>query len=154
MHSAPASTSARPSPSGAGLGRLKPRRKSPPRRATMRGIRRAHGAAQHQAKLLLREDLFVVLGAAGDRPKDLRNRAFLLIGFAGGLAPDRARFRRDAFALRPGRGSLPGERRWGSSLDAGTAYSPSAIQADVCAENERPVASGSRSAVGRGRAGT
>jgi integrase len=54
-------------------------------RATMRGIRRAHGATQHQAKPLLREDLFVVLGAMGDRLKDLRDRALLLIGFAGGL---------------------------------------------------------------------
>ncbi len=35
---------------------------SPLGRATMRGIRRAQGAAQHQAKPLLREDLFVVLG--------------------------------------------------------------------------------------------
>jgi integrase len=58
---------------------------SPLVRATMRGIRRAHGAAQHQAKPLLREDLFVVLGAMGDRLKDLRDRALLLIGFAGGL---------------------------------------------------------------------
>ena len=54
-------------------------------RATMRGIRREHGAAQHQAKPLLREDLFVALGAMGDRLKDLRDRALLLIGFAGGL---------------------------------------------------------------------
>ena len=53
-------------------------------RATMRGIRRAHGAAQRQAKPLLREDLFVVLGAMGDRLKDLRDRASLLVGFAGG----------------------------------------------------------------------
>jgi integrase len=58
---------------------------SPLVRATMRGIRRAHGAAQRQAKPLLREDLFVVLGAMGDRLKDLRDRALLLIGFAGGL---------------------------------------------------------------------
>ena len=58
---------------------------SPLVRATMRGVRRAHGAAQHQAKPLLREDLFVVLGAMGDRPKDLRDRALLLIGFTGGL---------------------------------------------------------------------
>jgi integrase len=58
---------------------------SPLIRATMRGIRRAHGAAQHQAKPLLREDLFVVLGAMGDRIKDLRDRALLLTGFAGGL---------------------------------------------------------------------
>jgi integrase len=54
-------------------------------RATMRGIRREHGAAQHQAKPLLREDLFVVLGTMGDRPKDLRDRALLLVGFARGL---------------------------------------------------------------------
>jgi len=54
-------------------------------RATMRGIRRAHGAGQRQAKPLLRGDLFFVLGAMGDRPKDLRDRALLLIGFAGGL---------------------------------------------------------------------
>ena len=54
-------------------------------RATMRGIRRAHGAAQRQAKPLLRENLFVVLAAMRDRPKDLRDRALLLIGFAGGL---------------------------------------------------------------------
>ena len=58
---------------------------SPLVRATMRGIRRAHGAAQRQAKPLLREDLFTVLGAMGDRLKDLRDRALLLIGFAGGL---------------------------------------------------------------------
>jgi integrase len=51
----------------------------------MRGIRREHGVPQRQAKPLLREDLFVVLGVMGDRPKDLRDRALLLIGFAGGL---------------------------------------------------------------------
>ncbi len=38
---------------------------SPLVRATMRGIRRAHGAVQHQAKPLLREDLFAVLGGDG-----------------------------------------------------------------------------------------
>src|SRR6185312_16053155 len=54
-------------------------------RATMRGIRREQGAGQHQVKPLLREDLFVVLAAMGDRLKDLRDRALLLIGFAGGL---------------------------------------------------------------------
>jgi integrase len=58
---------------------------SPLVRATMRGVRREHGTAQRQAAPLLREDLFVVLGAMGDRLKDLRDRALLLIGFAGGL---------------------------------------------------------------------
>jgi integrase len=51
----------------------------------MRGVRREHGTAQRQAAPLLREDLFVVLGAMGDRLKDLRDRALLLVGFAGGL---------------------------------------------------------------------
>ena len=46
-------------------------------RATMRGIRREQGAGQHQVKPLLREDLFVVLGAMGDRPKDPRDWALL-----------------------------------------------------------------------------
>jgi integrase len=54
-------------------------------RAIMRGIRREHGADQHQAKPLPREDVFVVLGTMGNRLKDLRDRALLLTGFAGGL---------------------------------------------------------------------
>jgi len=54
-------------------------------RATMRGIRREHGTAQRQARPLLREDLFVILAAMGDRLKDLRDKALLLIAFAGGL---------------------------------------------------------------------
>jgi integrase len=58
---------------------------SPLVQATMRGVRREHGTAQHQAAPLLREDLFLVLGAMGDRLKDLRDRALLLVGFAGGL---------------------------------------------------------------------
>ena len=57
---------------------------SPLVRATMRGIRRSHGAANTRQSLL-REDLFVVLAAMGGRIKDLRDRALLLIGFAGGL---------------------------------------------------------------------
>jgi integrase len=58
---------------------------SPLIRATMRGIRREHGSAQCQAKPLLRDDLFAVLGAMGDGIKDIRDRAILLIGFAGGF---------------------------------------------------------------------
>jgi integrase len=54
-------------------------------RATMRGIRRERGAAQRQARPLVREELFVVLAAMGDRLKDLRDKALLLLGFAGGL---------------------------------------------------------------------
>lgn len=59
--------------------------RSPLIRATMRGIRREHGSAQRQAKPLLRDDLFAVLAATGDGIRDLRDRALLLIGFAGGF---------------------------------------------------------------------
>jgi integrase len=51
-------------------------------RATMHGIRRTVGVAQRQARALLRDDLFAMLDRLGDRPKDVRDRAMLLIGFA------------------------------------------------------------------------
>ena len=54
-------------------------------KATMRGIKRTQGTSQHQSKPLLREDLFLALDSMKDRPKDLRDRALLLIGFAGGF---------------------------------------------------------------------
>jgi hypothetical protein len=54
-------------------------------RATLRGIKRTRGCAQRQAKALLRDDLLLVLDAMGDGPKDIRDRALLLIGFAGAL---------------------------------------------------------------------
>lgn len=54
-------------------------------RATMRGIKRTRGCAQREARPLLRGDLFAVLDAMGDGLKATRDRALLLIGFAGGL---------------------------------------------------------------------
>jgi integrase len=54
-------------------------------RATLRGIKRRCGTAQREARPLLREDLFAVLDAMGDTTKDARDRALLLIGFAGGF---------------------------------------------------------------------
>lgn len=54
-------------------------------RATMRGIKRTRGCAQREAKPLLRDDLLLVLDAMGDGLKAIRDRALLLIGFAGGL---------------------------------------------------------------------
>ena len=52
-------------------------------RAVMQGIRRTKGVAQREAQALQRDDLFAVLERMGDRPIDLRDRALLLIGFAG-----------------------------------------------------------------------
>lgn len=50
-------------------------------RATMRGIRRSYCVKQRQATALLRDDLFAVLSKLGNRPKDIRDRALLLLGF-------------------------------------------------------------------------
>jgi integrase len=52
-------------------------------RATLRGIKRKQGTAQRQAKPLLKEDLIAALDAMGDTLRDVRDRALLLIGFAG-----------------------------------------------------------------------
>jgi integrase len=54
-------------------------------RATLRGIKRLRGTAQHEAKPLVREDLFSVLDVMGDGPKDARDRSLLLLGFASGF---------------------------------------------------------------------
>lgn len=51
-------------------------------RATVRGIRRTLGVQQRQAQAILKDDLFAVLDRLGDRPKDVRDRAILLLGFA------------------------------------------------------------------------
>jgi site-specific recombinase XerD len=54
-------------------------------RATLRGVKRTRGIAQREAKPLLREDLFRVLDALGEGMKGARDRALLLVGFAGGF---------------------------------------------------------------------
>lgn len=52
-------------------------------RATMRGIRRALSTAQREARPILKDDLFQMLERMGDGPKDIRDKALLLLGFAG-----------------------------------------------------------------------
>jgi integrase len=54
-------------------------------RATLRGLKRIKGTTQRQATPLVAEDLFLVLEAMGAALKDIRDRALLLLGFAGGL---------------------------------------------------------------------
>jgi integrase len=54
-------------------------------RATLRGIRRLHGRPQRQAAPLLREDLLAVVDALPDSLMGVRDRALLLVGFAGGF---------------------------------------------------------------------
>jgi site-specific recombinase XerD len=55
-------------------------------KSTLRGLRRIKGTAQRQATPLIKDDLFLVLEATcGSRLKDVRDRALLLVGFAGGF---------------------------------------------------------------------
>jgi len=54
-------------------------------RATLRGIKRTRGTAQEQAKPLIRDDMMLVLDRLGGSAKEARDRALLLIGFAGGF---------------------------------------------------------------------
>ncbi|MDO6800639.1 site-specific integrase [Shimia thalassica] len=54
-------------------------------RATMRGIKRVKGTAQDQAHPLMRQDLFILLDTLGNDPRAKRDRAILLIGWAGGF---------------------------------------------------------------------
>jgi integrase len=54
-------------------------------RATLRGIKRKRSARQNAARPLLKEDLLQILDAIGDGVTDARDRALLLIGFAGGF---------------------------------------------------------------------
>lgn len=54
-------------------------------RATLRGIRRSGAYSPREAKPLIRKELFAVLDAIGSEPKDFRDRALLLTGFAAGF---------------------------------------------------------------------
>ncbi|MCJ2077609.1 site-specific integrase [Methylobacterium sp. E-016] len=54
-------------------------------RATLRGIKRSKGTVQKQARALEREDLMLVLDQLGESVRDVRDRALLLLGFAGGF---------------------------------------------------------------------
>lgn len=54
-------------------------------KSVLRGLKRVKGGAQRKATPLLKEDLILALDATGEGLKDLRDRALLLIGFAGGF---------------------------------------------------------------------
>ncbi len=54
-------------------------------KAALRGLQRVSGVAQDQAAPLMVEDLWSILDKTGDNIRDQRDRALLLIGFAGGL---------------------------------------------------------------------
>jgi integrase len=54
-------------------------------REVMHGIRRRHGRPPNQKEAVLPEDLLAMLATLGHDLRGLRDRAILLIGFAGGL---------------------------------------------------------------------
>jgi integrase len=51
----------------------------------MKGIRRQHGKPPNQKEAVLAEDLLRMIGTLGHDLRGLRDRAILLVGFAGGL---------------------------------------------------------------------
>jgi integrase len=52
-------------------------------RRTMRGVRRTYGVPQRRVAALTRGDLLAIAAQLGDSLQDLRDRALLLVGFAG-----------------------------------------------------------------------
>jgi integrase len=52
-------------------------------RLTMRGIRRTHAVPQRRVAALTRAEILAMASSLGDSAKDLRDRAVLLVGFAG-----------------------------------------------------------------------
>src|SRR6266702_8409317 len=54
-----------------------------PVRSELRGIRRAHGRPQRRAAALTTERIAAIVASLGDSIRDARDRALLLIGFAG-----------------------------------------------------------------------
>ncbi len=53
--------------------------------STLKGIKRTHGRPQRVSAPLLVEDLLRIMNVLGEEPKDIRDRAILLVGFAGGF---------------------------------------------------------------------
>jgi integrase len=62
---------------------LPPPGRSPELREVLAGIRRTHGTAPRQVNALLTDDLRAMLAATPDSLRGRRNRALLLLGFAG-----------------------------------------------------------------------
>lgn len=54
-------------------------------KSTLRGIKRVHGTPQRTSAPLFVEDLLRIMNMLGEGPKDMRDRALLLVGFAGGF---------------------------------------------------------------------
>src|SRR5262245_15852468 len=54
-------------------------------RTVLRGIKRAHGSRQEQAKPLTREMLEIICSSLGQGLHDIRDRALFLVGFASGM---------------------------------------------------------------------
>ncbi len=54
-------------------------------KAALRGLRRQRGGAKRQAAPLMLEDLWAILDKTGEEVRGQRDRALLLVGFAGGL---------------------------------------------------------------------
>lgn len=73
-------------------------------RATRRGLRRTVGSAQHGKSPLMADDIRRLLLPLGESLRDRRNRAILLVGFAGGFRRSELRALRVEDLVFSGRG--------------------------------------------------
>src|ERR1700751_375733 len=105
---------------------------SPLVRATIRGIRREHGAAQRHARPLLWEDLFVVLAAMGDRPKDRPP----VLGIRSHCSSDRCDVRHRTGVSSPPADTLskllPERRRKPTTQANNASKIPAFLRSDLC----------------------
>ncbi|SEN53543.1 Site-specific recombinase XerD [Loktanella fryxellensis] len=81
--------------------------------AVLAGIRRRHARPPVQKEAILPEDLIAMLATLPHDLRGLRDRALLLIGFAGGLR------RSEITGLDHGRDDTPDSRGWVQVLDGG-----------------------------------
>jgi integrase len=98
-------------------------------RSVWRGLRRVHGEAPRQKEPLLTEDLLRVISALPVTPAGDRDRALLLIGFAGGL-------RRSELASLDVR-RRPGSRAWIEAVQDGLLIHFGRSKGDQEARGER-----------------
>lgn len=100
---------------------------SPLVKMTLRGVKRRHGAPQRQVEPILREDIFDLIRVLPETTKGVRDRALLLIGFAGAfrrselvsLTVEDARFVPEGMVLRLRRSKTDQE---GVGRDIGVPY--------------------------------
>ncbi len=102
----------------------------------LRGIKRTHGTAQRQTRPLLKEDLLAMVAHLGKRLRDRRDRALLLLGFAGAFRRSELVALEFADIQRAGEGLIVSVRRSKADPEGhGRRVAIPHAQGDVCPTN-------------------